>query len=68
MTLDDYKLYFSTPVCVVKTPFEIFYDDDLMPCCGNKRKIIYGPLGRLFINITCAHCGEILTFFPFVSI
>jgi hypothetical protein len=32
-----------------------FYEDNVMPCCGQKG-YFEGPSGGLSVNIKCAHC------------
>lgn len=43
---------------------EIFYRDELMPCCGKPIKVFIGPRVGLFINIRCFHCGTKFNILP----
>jgi len=36
----------------------IFYDHDLMPCCGKDIKYFKGPQGGYCTNIKCFYCGQ----------
>lgn len=37
---------------------ELFYGDEIMPCCGNPIKYFEGPEGACSTNIKCFHCGQ----------
>lgn len=46
------------PVIEIPTLRTIFYEYELMPCCGKSVKYYRGPQGGLSENIKCAHCGQ----------
>jgi len=37
---------------------QIFYNFELMPCCGKPRSYFKGPRGGDSLNIMCFHCGQ----------
>jgi len=46
------------PVMEPLSIVEIYYDHQLMPCCGKSRLYQEGPRGGTSINIKCAHCNQ----------
>jgi len=44
-----------TKIPTLKT---LFYDENIMPCCGKQAIYYRGPRGGNCFNIKCAHCSQ----------
>lgn len=49
---------YTLPEKQIKTPYEIFYIDDIMPCCGKPILLFKGPRIGFCFDFKCSHCGE----------